>query len=180
MHPAIASRAGERGFSLLEGLIAAALLLIVTVGVLPLFSRSMLNNVKGNDSTRQSFGAVDGFEHYIAEPFNSFDLSVPPGQSQVLTTDFIALRNEPSTTGGPLISDIAWRPVVDSGDLQQFQRDRLLQQYSYDDFKDNQVLDTPLDGATEPRLVHLKQVQTQIQSTDSPGQTYTVQFIQGF
>lgn len=180
MHPPIESRAGERGFSLLEGLIAAALLLIVTVGVLPLFTRSMLNNVRGNDSARQSFGAIDGFEHYIAEPFNSFDLTVPPGQSQVARTDFIALRNVPSAVGGPWVPDLVWRPAVAAGDQQQFQRDRTLAQFTYDDFKDNQVLDTPLDGITEPRLVHLKQVQMLIQRAEAPGQNYNVQFIQGY
>jgi len=180
MNPSTEPRSSEAGFSLIEGLIAAALLLVVTIGILPLFSRSMLNNVKGNDSTRQSFGAVDGFEERIALPFNSFDNTVPANQTQVLVTDFIALQNSPSSTGGPWIPDLAWQPAVAVGDQQQYQRNRLLQQYSYDDFKDNQVFDTPLDGATEPRLVHLKMVQAQIQSSSSPGQSYTVQFVQGF
>ena len=63
--------ASEAGFSVIEGLIAALLLLIVTLGILPLFSRAMNNNVKGNDSTRQSNAAIDAFESAVALPFNS-------------------------------------------------------------------------------------------------------------
>ena len=55
-------RHSEAGFSLIEGLIAAALLLLVLVSILPLFTQSMLNNATGNDSSYISNAAVDGFE----------------------------------------------------------------------------------------------------------------------
>lgn len=41
----------ETGFSLLEALVAAALILIVTLGIMPLFTRSIVQNVAGKEST---------------------------------------------------------------------------------------------------------------------------------
>ena len=44
-HPS-AERRPEAGFSLIEVLIASMLLLFIVIGVLPLFSRSMINNLQ--------------------------------------------------------------------------------------------------------------------------------------
>ncbi|MEZ5313277.1 MAG: hypothetical protein R2862_06270 [Thermoanaerobaculia bacterium] len=90
-------RTSEAGFSLIEGLVAAALLLIVTVGILPLFSRAMQNNAKGNDSTRQSNGAVDELERSISMPFNSGPMDIVNGATQNVETRVIALKNPPET-----------------------------------------------------------------------------------
>ncbi|MCP3961586.1 MAG: hypothetical protein GY719_27405 [bacterium] len=43
---------GEEGFSLVEGLIAAALLLVVAVGILPLFMRALESNISGGRSSQ--------------------------------------------------------------------------------------------------------------------------------
>src|SRR5262249_22676774 len=37
----------ERGFTLVEGLVATAILLLVAIGIIPLFASSILNNTKG-------------------------------------------------------------------------------------------------------------------------------------
>ena len=44
----------EAGFSLLEVLIAAVLMLVIAVGVLPLFTRAMTASLSGNDSSQAS------------------------------------------------------------------------------------------------------------------------------
>jgi len=52
-------RTGRRdaGFSIIEALIAAAILLIIALGLLPLFTRSISDNVSGNDATQATNGS---------------------------------------------------------------------------------------------------------------------------
>ena len=150
-----AARHGEAGFSIIEGLIAAALLLIITVGVLPLFSRSMLNNVRGNDSSRQSNCAVDELERTSALPFNSGAMIVDPAGTSTVTTSVIGVKHLPS---GDIIST-KWEPAASVPAADQIAlRTRTLQQFSFDDFRDDQSFDDPLPGDAEARLVHIKVV----------------------
>jgi Tfp pilus assembly protein PilV len=54
----------ERGLSIVEVLIASALLLIIALGILPLFSRSIISNRQGLDSTEVSNMARTQMEEY--------------------------------------------------------------------------------------------------------------------
>lgn len=173
----------EAGFSILEGLIAALLLLVVTLGILPLFSRAMNNNVKGNDSTRQSNGAIDAFETAVALPFNSGAMTVAAGTS-VAVTETLALKKVATPTGGiDQAISTRWELPADLGsdDVPVMNRVRTLQQYSFDDFADNQTFDNPLDADTEPRLVHFKVVDVSLQdATSASAQQYQVRIIQAY
>lgn len=174
----------EAGFSIIEGLIAALLLLIVTLGILPLFSRAMNNNVKGNDSTRQSNGATDAFESAIALPFNSGDMNIPAGSTSVVVNDTLALKKIASPSGGvdQTISTRWELPAsLATGDVQVMNRQRTLQQYSLDDYADNQTFDTPLDGVVEPRLVHFKVVDISLQdATGTAATAYQLRIVQAY
>ncbi|MBP7588747.1 MAG: hypothetical protein KBA72_12410 [Thermoanaerobaculia bacterium] len=177
----------EAGFSIIEGLIAALLLLVVTLGILPLFSRAMNNNVKGNDSTRQSNGAITGLESAVSLPFNSGALTipaVPAGQTSLVLNETLALKKVSSPTGG---SDLAlssrWELPADLGsdDVPLMNRVRTLQQYSFDDYNLNQSFDFPLPGETQARLVHFKVLD--ISLTDATGpetRSYNVRMVKAF
>lgn len=183
VHP-LSVPSGEAGFSIIEGLIAALLLLIVTLGILPLFSRSMNNNVKGNDSTRQASGATDAFETSIGLPFNSGAMTVPGGSTSVVVTETIALKRIASPTGGAdqAISSV-WEPLgsLGSDDQPLMNRRRTLQQYSFDDYNDNHVFDNPLNGDTEPRLVHLKVIDIDLlDATGGAARPYRLRTVQAF
>lgn len=174
---------GEAGFSILEGLIAALLLLVVTLGILPLFSRAMNNNVKGNDSTRQSNGAIDAFETAVALPFNSGAMTLTAGTS-LAVTETLALKKVATPTGGiDQAISTRWELPADLGsdDVPVMNRVRTLQQYSFDDFSDNQTFDHPLDADTEPRLVHFKVIDVSLQdATGTNARSYQVRTIQAY
>ena len=183
MEDRIASRRGEAGFSVIEGLIAAALLLVITVGVLPLFSRSMLNNVRGNDATRQSNGAVDELERSASLPFLSGGMTVPDGESESVEETAIAVVHLPndeqvvSSTWAPYAS-LATADVV-------MRRTRTLQQYSFDDYRTDNTFDTPLTGESEQRLVHMKVLDVVFEEPLDPANAnwkthYTVRSIQAY
>lgn len=182
--PAVRLHSTESGFSIIEGLIAALLLLVVTLGILPLFSRAMNNNVKGNDSTRQSNGAIDSFENAVSLPFNSGAMTVPAGQSSVVVTETLALKKVASPTGGvDQAISTRWELPADLGsdDTPVMNRVRTLQQYSFDDFNDNQTFDTPLDGDTEARLVHFKVLDVTLQdATGAEAVSYNVRMVKAY
>jgi hypothetical protein len=162
----------EAGFSVIEGLIASVLLLVVTLGILPLFSRSMSNNVKGNDSTRQATGATDSFETAISLPFNSGDMSVPAGETEVVVTDTIALKRYASPGGGEdQAISTRWELPADLnvGDVQVMNRQRTLRQYSFFDFVDDYSFNDPLDGVVQSRLVQFKVIDLTIQDASGLG-----------
>jgi hypothetical protein len=175
------SRTSEAGFSIIEGLIAAALLLIVTVGVLPLFDRAMKNNIRGNDSTRQANGVTDEIERLAALPFNGGDMSLPddiPSATVVTDTRIIAIKKLPTVPDRVVSS--RWELAADLGteDVPMSTRERRLTQHAFEDFADNLVFDEPLAASTEDRLVQFKVVDVDIRSSGTA--PYAVRVIQAF
>lgn len=177
-------RSRQAGFSILEGLIAAFLLLVITVGILPLFSRAMRNNVQGNDASRQANGAIDAFETAGKVPFNSAILAVPPGETSLVDDDFLALRRVNSPTGGTdQIMSTAWVPAASLGvdDEPRLHRRRTVQYFSFDDLLDDGVFNNPRDGGVEARLVHFKVVDVMIEDLTGPGRRpYVIRSVQAF
>ena len=58
----------QAGFTLLEALLAAALVLIITLGIMPLFTTSIVQNVAGKESTLSSNYSRSTSEEMIALP----------------------------------------------------------------------------------------------------------------
>ena len=58
-----------RGFTLVEVLIAAAILLVVALGILPLFMRSIVSNMEGSDHTQVANAARARAEEFFQLPF---------------------------------------------------------------------------------------------------------------
>ena len=177
-------RSSVAGFSVIEGLIAALLLLVVTLGILPLFSRAMKNNIKGNDSTRQSNAAIDAFESSGGVFFNSGGMAIAAGTTETVVTETLALKKVATPTGGQdQTLSLRWELPADlaAGDVRVLDRQRTLRQYAFDDFSDDQDLENPLDGATEDRLVHLKVVDVELRdATGASPLTYRLRTIRAF
>jgi Prokaryotic N-terminal methylation motif len=89
---------GQGGFSLIEGLVAMAVLLIVVIGLIPLFTQSMVSNAAGRHLTQASNMATDGFETFLQMPLNNELLTVPSGDMGVVTIQLF---------GGRLVRDAA-------------------------------------------------------------------------
>lgn len=82
--PALPRRDARAGFSLIETMIAAAILLIIALGLLPLFSQAIVNNSLGSDYTQASTHSKVELETLQKMPFENMDLAVANGQ--LLTT----------------------------------------------------------------------------------------------
>lgn len=73
------TRRRDAGFSMIEALIAAAILLIIALGLLPLFSRAINDNVSGNDATQATNAGRTQVEEMMDLPMDSQRLTVPGG-----------------------------------------------------------------------------------------------------
>lgn len=92
----------QAGVSLVEALVAVGLLFIIAAGILPLFSRAMVNNAMGNDGTRFANFARETGELGMGSNFDVPRFNVPPGAT-VLTVQerWLTDRLASDTEAGP-------------------------------------------------------------------------------
>jgi len=162
-HP---TRRREAGFSIIEALIAAAILLIIALGLLPVFSRAISDNVTGNDATQATNGSRTELEELLQMPFNTQRLLVTAGQTQTQTKDLYTRAKTDPSTGAYEIGNATegWTADASGRGPVLWNRTTTVQQYSISDLDDNGTLDTPLNGSIDSGAVHLKQIQVQIEN----------------
>lgn len=88
------ARDAQAGFSLIETLIAAALLLLVALGVLPLFSNSIINNVQGNLASQTANFARAELERLRQLPKNHPELTPLTGTELVTVFHYSESKGE--------------------------------------------------------------------------------------
>lgn len=147
----------EAGFSLVEVLIGGLIFLVVVIGILPLFTRAIVDNTAGNDYTQVSNMAKSGAEEAGQSPFNSTAMTVPSGQSYLETKQIWnnTTQQWAADTGATPTATTSWR------------RTTRVRQYSLSDLTENTanpVFDHPLPGGTEVTFVHLKELEIQVQN----------------
>jgi type II secretory pathway pseudopilin PulG len=162
-----AGRHGAAGFSIIEALIAAAILLIIALGLLPLFSRSISDNVSGNDASQATNGGRTELEELLLVPFNNDRMTVPGGAAMAQTREDLTAGLTDKTGD----SDEAWWPdpgpypgpgVTGHGPV-LWKRTSEVRQYTISDLADG-TLDTPLPGGTQPTYIHLKELTVTVEN----------------
>jgi type II secretory pathway pseudopilin PulG len=166
----------QAGLSIIEVLVAAAILLIVAVGILPLFTRALVNNNAGNEYTQVSNHGKSRIEEAFQLPFNDPTLmTVPAGQKAGVVVEHYREDTEtwePGPTPSPLPTD----PNNPFGVVQiPWERTTTIREYSTNAIndKDDNAVDLKkadaLDGGTDPVFVHLKEVEVVVESTRTGG-----------
>lgn len=170
---------GAAGFSMIEALIAAAILLIIALGLLPLFSRAISDNVSGNDATQATNGSRTELEELLDVPFNNTRIVIPGGATKLETLDYWA-QGAIDQTGDA--NEGWWKTQTGHGTV-LWQRTSRVRQYSISDLSDGK-LDTPLPGSTQAAFVQLKELEVVV---DNPkknlignGQGITMHVIKPF
>lgn len=155
-----ARSAREAGFSLIEALIAAAILLIISLGLIPLFARSIADNTTGADSTQAANHGKTQLEELIQVPFGSEQVTVPAGAEFSETRESWA-QGDPQEVGDP---DEGWWPgePADKGTV-LWERVTRVRQYSISDLDDGK-LDNPLPGGTQASSVQLKEIEVELEN----------------
>lgn len=141
---------GESGFSLIEVLVAALILLVIALGLVPLYSRAIRSNVEGFDYTRVTNSAKSRAEEFLQYGFSSERMSVPGGQSEREIEDFYSADEH------------KWVETLEAGDTALFTRTTTIRQFSATD------TDTPLDGDAPPDAVHLKEISVAVEGGGGP------------
>jgi hypothetical protein len=155
----------ERGFTIIEGLVASAILLIVAIGILPLFASSILNNTRGSDSTTSSNFGKTSIETWETLPFDNISALVPPGQTKLEVDDWWKPGN--NNINDPTQG---WTTTTPSAaTLSTWSRTTTVQQFQSIDAVNNGDLSTPYDGSTPDEFVELKLVTTTVQSSKQGG-----------
>lgn len=153
----VRSKPGEAGFSLIEALIAIAILLFIALRMIPLFSRSILNNSAGSDHTVASTFAKDELEGLQDAAFGSSALLIDDTEVLRLTTDFWL----PGTAS---VGDETWVPTpLPTGIKSRWTRTTQVTQYSINAY-DDWILedDERKPGNAEPIEVHFKVIEVRL------------------
>ncbi|MGD2115802.1 MAG: hypothetical protein PVG07_12155 [Acidobacteriota bacterium] len=161
--PGRRSPAVRGGFSLIEVLIAALLLLVILLGVVPLFIRSMTYRVEGRESTAVGSFARTRVETLLQLPFDHPDLTVPAGSNELETVEYRTLDGRVWSRDAALADQAIWTRTTrvrqfGAGDLADGDTDG-----------DGDDLDRPLPGGTNPRSVQLKEIEVRIESPREAG-----------
>jgi prepilin-type N-terminal cleavage/methylation domain-containing protein len=145
------------GFSLIEVLIAMALAGMLLVGVLPMFAKSMSNNVEGNQLTEVTNRARLHVEELMALPIDALELTVPDGEDELVRTDLWSATEE------RWIEESAWALAEDP----LFSRTTRVRQFNMDalsgadlEFEDDEVL----PGGTPASQVEIKEIVVRVNS----------------
>ena len=173
-------RRGWAGFSLVEALIATAVLGFIAIGILPMFTQAMLNNKQGSDSTVVTTFGKTNVESLDAVDYSSTTgpLALPTGASSCVTVDWYVQQSSakvggtngywlvtyptPTPGGAPCAAGPApLQPVPTVTGLVLWKRTTTVTQYSVDDLPNSFV--NPLPGGTSPDQVHLKKIQVVVQ-----------------
>jgi prepilin-type N-terminal cleavage/methylation domain-containing protein len=146
-----APAAGRAGFSLIEVLISMALAGLLLIGVLPLFTKSMSNNVEGNQLTEVTNRARLHVEELMALPIDAEELTVPDGDDELVTVEMYSSAQK------------RWLDEADYADAAPplFSRTTRVRQFSMSavsnldlEFEDDEVL----PGGTPASQVQIKEI----------------------
>jgi type II secretory pathway pseudopilin PulG len=167
------TRRSESGLSLVEALIAVALIGLVAVGIVPMFTRAMSDNLAGADYTRVTNFAKTKEEDFSRLPFNQATIQPAIGQTDLMSTEYM----DPST--------LQWSTTAPTTLLNYWTRNTDISQYGINDTDDDQMFNSKLAGGSSPLMVHIMQAQVQVQSSSqlSPAgvrRTTTIRYLKAF
>lgn len=175
------------GFSLIEALVASALVLVITLGIMPLFTNSVIQNLSGKESTVSTNYSRSSSEELVPLPFDRQILRPPVG----LTSQQVCQSYEEGqgwqvvTCGAPLAGTPTWT------------REIFVQQYDIREIYDgdtaagvptfkNPVVGYPLSASRLDSSVHIRELMviTEGQRTDDsplgPGRRVDLVNLRGF
>jgi prepilin-type N-terminal cleavage/methylation domain-containing protein len=172
VHPKNMLRQG--GFSLVEVLVAMGIVGIGLAGLLPLFMRSVLQNIEGRESTIAGNHSRTEMETYSELAFNNWEMEIIAGterSSQMFYTNgAVDMRGDES-----------WVAAVPAGEIAPWTQTTTIRQLGINGLSDTDLdgvidlirgleddnfdgeFDNLLPAGTFPGAIHLKQVEVQIE-----------------
>ncbi len=143
----------EAGFSLIEMVVASSFLLVVALGLVPLFTQALIHNESGASSSDVSNIARSRLEWFNQLPFNSPPLTIETGTEKVLEQYFSAIDQRWHDGVPPTMEPVLWTATV------------TVRQYNNEAFEDDQLEESEALPADTPTVaVHFKQLQVEVEA----------------
>ena len=159
------------GFSLVEAILASLILLVVALGVLPLFTRAMASNFSGAESTSLSNLATERAEELYQLPFDHPLLIIPVGSTERVIDEIWTVPRRTPSTPAPVFTDGQWRAgspdEATADEMVVWSRRTRVRQFNINDLLTDDP--TPLDGGTPPGSVHVKEIDVEVASGRADG-----------
>lgn len=160
-----ASRSHEqRGMSLVEVLVAALIMVVVALGLIPLFTRSMRQNREGANFTDLTNVARSALEEYLQMDFGAPRLTIPAGSEELVVQHY---WNAATEEWLPLPADLDTLPAT-----ARFERTIQVQQFASGDLILDGTLDDPLAGDAPADLVQLKRIRVMVRALTIAGREF--------
>jgi hypothetical protein len=155
--PAGDSSCAAAGFSTIEALLAGVLLLIMSLGVLPLFTQSLSNNRQGKLASDATNEARSELERLTQLSFESAELVVPAGSEVLESVSYVS---------DEMRRWIALAYYNDGTDgFRLFTRTTTFRQYNFEALEDELLeSDEALDGGAPRGEVHFKEILVQVEA----------------
>lgn len=149
----------SHGFSVVEVLIASTIFLLIALGVMPLFTQSIKNNLSGREATEVSNHSRSKIEELLQMPFASPEMTVPTTGNVGETVEYWSETEK------------KWKPgdTPAAGEKALWLRTTRIRQYAISDLKDNNVLDNPLAGTAALGQVHMKEIEIEVEHLREDG-----------
>ena len=173
------SRSATAGFSVVEALIAAAILLIIAVGILPLFIRSMANTSTGGELSQKVNQAASREEEFY--PYNKTNPLLNWGATtSLITNNYYTLGVDRNADLGTATdrgwAGEGWVPDTSRGAI-EWQRTTRIRNFNITDMENAALNDsgalpptfppTPMLGNANPDQVSFKEITVTLQSYGS-------------
>ena len=154
--PVAARARGEKGFSLIEVLIAAGIFLIVALGIVPFFTQAIVNNRAGADYTQSTNFAKSELERLFSLPMSSPALQVTTGSSAVT----VAYYSKATQT---------WVNPLPGTDVALWTRTVTIRQFGLNGLLTGGAPGDALAAGTPTAFVHARQIQVNVVSGRAGG-----------
>lgn len=179
------SARGEAGLTLVEVLVAMLLLVVVVLGILPLFTRSLAMNQSGREAGLQSALGRAQMEELLQLPFNHQRLNLTAG-TELEETAFWTNGKAGELGDEGLVADRP-SPTGFGDDVALWSRTTRVRQYSIQGVEDTDgdgvvdripglvdvdrdgVFDNPLPAGTLAASVHLKEIEVTVEDLRAAG-----------
>lgn len=149
----------ELGMSLIEVLIAVAIMTVIALGIVPLFMRSIRQNREGANYTEVTNIARSALEELVRNDFNSPELTIDAGtvkETRQVYDRTLQLWVNASLAPNPLPDPTDWtKPHF-------FERRIKVEQFAGGDFIEDGYLDTPEPAGTNPTEVQIKRIRVMV------------------
>ena len=158
MDTRVGSRRAERGFSLIEVIIASLIMLLVALAIIPMFTMAASANLQGASSTSAANYARDRLELMWQLPFNDPRLTITAG---TVVKSYEYFDANPAVNAWVDLGVRTTPPVWPAAAI--WRRVTTVRQFNADDLSDAGAL----PAGTNPEIITMKEVTVAVQNARS-------------